>query len=102
MVPLGAVGQFIDPFEVDAEQPPHSLRRRTDVVQEHVLVAVVCTHAYDVALVADDVDQLKLLEHRRQRAECLANLRPRFDGDTDWWTTVVEVEADKGVRDRPD
>src|SRR5262249_43861271 len=68
----------------------------------HVLVTVVRAYAYDVALVADDINQLELLEHRRQRVESLADLGPRFDGDTDRRTAVVEIETDKRVRNRPD
>lgn len=61
-IPLGAVGGLVDPAQVDQEQAPRRLGCRLDAVEVNLFLAVVGTNAHEVALFADDVNQLVLLE----------------------------------------
>src|SRR5262245_22040379 len=67
--------------------------------QVHILFADVGSHADDVTLLADYVDQLELLEQRSERVEALVGFEAGFDRDGQG-RRIVEGETEEGVRDR--
>jgi hypothetical protein len=62
VVKLRAIREFVDPGQIDEQQPTHVLGRSVEAIEVHRFEAMVGPHTYDVPLVADDVDQLELLE----------------------------------------
>jgi hypothetical protein len=87
--------------QVVEEDPPQVLAWRADAVDVDVLprLPVVRAHSDQVALVADDVDELVLLEEAGERGVRLATLLPRLDRDRDV-PVAHEAEAHHDVRDR--
>src|ERR1700716_3289153 len=82
MIELRPICKLVDPLEVDQQQLAHLVRRSVEAIEIYRLQTVVGTHAHDVTLVADHVDQLELLEEGGDGVEALAHLRPSLDGDT--------------------
>src|SRR5204863_8691617 len=63
-----------------------------------ILLAVVCAHADDVALIGHDVDKLELPIESADSRVGLAKLLAGLDGEAER-RRVSELEADDGVRD---
>ena len=99
MVPLRTIRKLVDPIQVNQKQAPHCVGARLDAVEVQVFFAEVRAHTDNVTLLADDVDQLELLEERRNRLEAFTFLGSRFDGN-DNGLGIVEVEAHERVSDR--
>ncbi len=87
--------------QVVEEDPPQVLARRADAVDVDVLprLPVVRAHPDQVALVADHVHELVLLEEAGDGGVRLAALLPRLDRDRDV-PVAHEPEAHHDVRDR--
>ena len=100
VIELRPIGEFVDPLQVDQEQPARIVGRGVEAIEVDRLLPVVGAHAHEVVLVAHHVDQLELLEHRGDRRKALADLRPRLDRDAQR-RRVVEDETDERVSDRP-
>ena len=100
MIEFGVIGEFVDPREVDQQQPARILGRGVEPVEIRRLSPVIGTYAHDVTLVAYHVDQLELLEHGGDGRKTFAHLRPRLDGDAQR-RRIVENEAHEGMPDRP-
>ena len=66
------------------------------MVKKHVFPPVIGANTYNVALIAYDVDQLKLLEERGDWVETFADLRSCFDGDAER-KGVVKIKTQEGV-----
>ena len=66
------------------------------MVKIDILLPVIGAYTYNVALITYDVDQLELLEERRDWVEAFADLRPCFDGDAER-KSVVEIKTQEGV-----
>ena len=100
VIEFGPIGEFVDPRQVDQEQPARIVGRGIEAIEVHRLPPVVGAHAHEVALVTHHVDQLELLEHGGDGRKTLADLRPRLDGDAQR-RRIVENEAQERVSDRP-
>src|SRR5215510_14219966 len=101
VIELGPLREFVNPLQVDQEEAACPLGGCLNAVEIDLLIAVVGANAHDVAFITDDVDQLELLEERRDRREAFAQFRLRFDRDTNW-RRVVEDKTHKRVSDRSD
>src|SRR5262249_12386745 len=100
VIELGPVGKLVDPREVDQEQLARIFGRAIEVIEIHRLAAVDDSHADEILLVTDNVDQLELLEERGERVKSLADLRPRLDRDAQR-RSIVEDEAQERMSDQP-
>jgi hypothetical protein len=91
----------VDLPQVVEENPPQILARPVRAVDVDVFprLPVVRAHPDQVALVADDVDELVLLEETRDGGIRLAAFLPRLDRDRDV-PVAHEAEAHHDVRDR--
>jgi hypothetical protein len=72
VVKLRPIRELVDPIRVGQEQPADILGGRPNAVEVDLLVAVVGANTHDVALGPDDVDQLELLEERRDDPSTVA------------------------------
>src|SRR5262245_43770988 len=88
--------EFVDPLQVDPEEPASPVRRRPDAVHIDVLVPEISSQAHNIALIADDINQFELPEERSNRFERPAFIYPLLDRET-YGRRVVEVEAEKRV-----
>src|SRR5262245_21229074 len=96
MIKLGLVRKLVDPLEVDQKEPAHKFGGCSDMVEKNVLLAVIGANPHQIALIADDVDELELLEERVDGIETLPDFRPGFNGYTDG-RSVIEDKTDEGV-----
>src|SRR5215470_23980 len=99
VIELGPLREFVNPLQVDQEEVACPLGGRLDAVEIDLLIAIVGAHAHEVAFITDNVDQLELLEERRNRREAFAQLWLCFDRDTNR-RRVVEAKTHKRVSDR--
>src|SRR5262249_45616401 len=76
-----------------------SFLRRAGGVKAHLRFPGHYAHADDVALLADDVDQLKLPKHRREQTKGTAVHTPGFHGDGNV-LTVGKAKAHPNVGHR--
>ena len=83
VVELRLIRELVDPFEIDQKQPARGFGRHLDAIEKHLLLPMVGANPHEVALASNEVDQLELLEERRDRLETLAHLRPGFDRDAE-------------------
>src|SRR5580692_4034264 len=100
MIEFGVIGEFVDPRQINQEQPTRIVSRGIEAIEIHWLASVISANAHDVALVAHHVDQFKLLEEGGDGREALTDLGPGLDGNTQR-RRVVEDEAQKSMPDRP-
>src|SRR5688572_8555849 len=100
VVELWVIGEFVDPSEIDQQEPTRILSRGIQAVEIHRLQAIVGAHANQVALVTHHIDQLELLEEGSDRVKSFADLWPRLDGDAQR-RRVVEDETHERVPDQP-
>src|SRR5215510_11276898 len=100
VIELGVIGELVDPCEIYEQEAARIVRRRIEAIKVHRLAAMVGSYAYDVALAADHVDQLELLEHGGNRRKTFADFRPCLNRDAQRWC-IVENKAEEGVPDRP-
>ena len=56
MIEFGMIGEFVDPRQVDHEEPTRIIRRGIEAIEIHRLASVIGANAHDVALVAYHVD----------------------------------------------
>jgi hypothetical protein len=56
MLEFGVIGEFVDPRQVDQEQPARITSRGIEAIEIHWLASVIGADAHDVALVAYHVD----------------------------------------------
>src|SRR5215831_10111594 len=70
------------------------------MIQINRLFAIIRTHAHEVMLVTDHVNQLELLEEGSERIETLSHFRPRLNGDAQR-LGVIEDEAQERVPNWP-
>jgi hypothetical protein len=56
MIEFGVIGEFVDPRQVDQEQPTRIISRGIEAIEIHWLASVIGANAHDVALVAYHVD----------------------------------------------
>src|SRR5215468_2690891 len=64
VVELGTIGQFVDPRQIDQQKAARIIGGRVEAIEIHRLAAMVGSHADQIALGADHVNQLELLEQR--------------------------------------
>src|SRR5262249_3707454 len=76
MVPLRPVRKLVNSIQVDPEQFARPVGRRADVVHIDVFIPEIGSHAYKIALVADDINQFELLEERSDGRETFSYFRP--------------------------
>src|ERR1700677_1373056 len=100
VVEFGVIGELVDPHKVDQKQPARIVGRGIEAIEIHRLPSVVGAHAYEVALVTHNVDQLELFEEGGDRRKTLADLWSRLDGDAERGR-IVEKEAQEHMPDRP-
>ena len=100
MIEFGVIGEFVDPRQVDQEQPARIVSRGIEAIEIHRLASVIGADAHDVALVTYHVDQFKLLKEGSDRREAFADLGPGLDGNAQS-RRVVEDEAQESMSDRP-
>src|SRR6516165_6888788 len=96
---LRPIGEFVDPRQIDKQQPPRVGERGIELIEVHRLTAVNGAYTNEVTLFAHHVDQLELLEHGGDRLETTTYLRPRLDRDAQWGG-VVEDETHERMRHR--
>src|SRR5262249_443997 len=82
MIEFRSIGEFVDPRQIDQQQPPRISGRGIEAIEVYGLFAIVGAHAHEVTLVTHHVDQLELLEHGGDGRKTLAYLGPRLDGNT--------------------
>ena len=99
IVPLRVIGEFVDSLQVNPKEGPRIFRRGVDSVKIDVLLAMDDAHTDEVVLVSHHVDQLKLLEERRDGVKPLAHLGPGLDRNANR-RGIVEAETEKGVAHR--
>src|SRR5262245_39844626 len=80
MVKLGSIRKLVDSFQVDQEQPARKLGRYTDAVKKDILFTVIGANPHQIALIPDNIDQLKLPEERGDGLETFPDFPPGFDG----------------------
>src|SRR5262249_4677116 len=100
IIKLRPIGEFVDPRQIDKQQPPRVGERGIDLIEVHRLPAMNGAYTHEVTLLAHHVDQLELLEHGGDRLETTAYLRPGLDRDAQW-RGVVEYETHERVCHRP-
>src|SRR6516164_2672540 len=84
IVKLRLIGEFVDPHQIDKQQPPRIGERGIEVIEVHRLPAVNGAYTNEITLLAYHVDQLELLEHGGDRLKTTAYLRSRLDRDAQW------------------
>src|SRR5262249_44227321 len=97
-IKFGCICEFVDPGQVDQQQPARIVGRRIQVIKIYRLTPVIGTHAHEVTLAAHYINQLELLEEGGDRRKAFADLRSCFDGDAER-RCVVECETDERVPD---
>jgi len=93
------IGQLVDPFDINLKQASRVFGGRVQTIEINRLVPMDRTHPNELFLVADDINDFELLEHRGQRIEAFADLGPRLDRNAERWR-IFEEEAQKRVADR--
>src|SRR6516165_3771009 len=61
IVKLRPIGEFVDPRQIDKQQPPRVGERGVELIQVHRLAAVNGAYTNEVTLLAHHVDQFELL-----------------------------------------
>ena len=94
--------ELVDPLRIDQEQPPGEFRRDPRVVEEYFFLPMAGTKSDQVVLLADDVDQLELLEQRSERAQTPPPTSGRvLDGDGERAARPSNRKLRKVCPDRP-
>src|SRR5262249_39008940 len=62
MIKLGAGRKLVDPLQIDQEKPANEFGGCPDGVKKDILFSIIGAHPHQIALIADNINQLKLLE----------------------------------------
>jgi len=69
IVELGVIGELVDPFQIDEQKAARIVSRRIEAIKIRRLAAMIGSHAHEVALAADHVNQFELLEQEATGAK---------------------------------
>jgi hypothetical protein len=72
IVELGVIGELVDPFQIDEQEAARIVSRRIEAIKIRRLAAMIGSHAHEVALAADHVNQFELLEQGGDRRKAFA------------------------------
>ena len=100
IVELGVIGELVDPFQIDKQEAARIVSRRIEAIKIRRLAAMIGSHAHEVALAADHVNQFELLEQGGNKRKAFADFRSRLDRDGQR-RCIVENEAEERVPNRP-